>query len=367
MNRLTAFAANLGLLTRSTPAPVPEVDGITTLPQRGESYEQFTAHPAVYRAIQILATQSRQLTIDVWRQGELLAAESQEQWLKRPSLQFNSFGAFTAATVTELATHGNAFWQVQRTPAGLINNLVLLDPRRVGVTLNKGYCFYTLDGAPVSFREIVHLRLTHEVDAPLGRSPLQACATTLKGIWDTERQAANWTRTGGAPAGVLSTEQELSPEQAKQWKEIANKTLQYDKGIAVLGKGLKYARTILTPAELQFNESRTADVATIARMFGIPAKMLLASLEGGSDTYSNAETENQQFIRQTLMGYLSEIEDALTFLTARGQHVRFNVDGLLRSDTNSRYAAHEIGLRAGFITINEVREIEGLQPLESKE
>lgn len=91
--------------------------------------------------------------------------------------------------------------------------------------------------------------------------------------------------------------------------------------------------------------------------------MLLASLDGGSDTYSNAEQENQQFIRQTLMGYLAEIEDAFTYLTARGQYVRFNVDGLLRSDTNSRYSAHEIGLRAGFLTINEARAIEGLPPL----
>ncbi len=363
MNKLTRIAAKAGILTRNSADASPVVDGVSVLPRRATAYEHFTAHPAVYRAIQILATQARQLTIDIWRGGELIPAEQHEQWIRRPSMQFNSFGAFTAATVTALAVHGNAFWYINRDPKGLINNLALLDNSRVGAFINNGYPSYTLDGNPINKQEIMHLRLTHDIKEPLGKSPLQACATTLQGIWDTEKQAMNWTRTGGAPAGVLTTDQELSPDQAKQWKEIANKTLQYENGIAVLGKNLTYSRTILTPAELQFNESRASDVATIARMFGIPAKMLLASLDGGSDTYSNAEQENQQFIRQTLMGYLAEIEDAFTYLTVRGQYVRFNVDGLLRSDTNSRYSAHEIGLRAGFLTINEARAIEGLPPL----
>ena len=43
--------------------------------------------------------------------------------------------------------------------------------------------------------------------------------------------------------------------------------------------------------------------------------------------------------------------------------MRFNVDGFLRPDTTTRYAAHKVAIEAGFLTIDEVRAIEGLNPL----
>ena len=80
-------------------------------------------------------------------------------------------------------------------------------------------------------------------------------------------------------------------------------------------------------------------------------------------TYSNVEQDWIAFVRFTLMGYLRPIENALTDLTVRGQSVRFNFEALLRTDTKTRYEAHEIALRAKFKTVDEVRAIEGDAPL----
>ena len=55
---------------------------------------------------------------------------------------------------------------------------------------------------------------------------------------------------------------------------------------------------------------------------------------------------------------------ALTALAPNGQTIRFNFEAFLRPDTLTRYQAHEIALRNGFLTPNEVRKIEGLNPLE---
>ena len=72
-------------------------------------------------------------------------------------------------------------------------------------------------------------------------------------------------------------------------------------------------------------------------------------------------------MRFTLTKYLRKIEEALTTFTPRGQTVRFQISALLRSDTLTRYKAHQIALNAGFMTLNEVRAIESLPPLETQE
>ena len=90
---------------------------------------------------------------------------------------------------------------------------------------------------------------------------------------------------------------------------------------------------------------------------------MLVSLDGNSMTYSNVEQEWLAFVRFTLMQYLRKIEEALTEISPLGQTIRFDLEVLLRSDTKSRYDAHRVALDAGFLTVDEVRAIEGRAPL----
>jgi phage portal protein BeeE len=84
-------------------------------------------------------------------------------------------------------------------------------------------------------------------------------------------------------------------------------------------------------------------------------------------TYSNIEQELISFTRFTLAAYYIEIEEALTsLLPGRLTNIaKMNVDALLRSDTLTRYQAHQIALDAnsGWLNIDEVRATEGLPPV----
>ncbi|WP_461184035.1 phage portal protein [Trueperella pyogenes] len=362
---LMRLASSLGLVVEResiarelTPAPgFPNV-----LPARAPNTTQATSLDAVYRSIFIIQTAARQLSIDVWRGNELLSPADRPSFLNRPNLALYSFGAFVAETVSSMAQRGNAYWHVKRKGYDVVD-VVNLNPLMMSAYYDDGKPVYYYEGRHIPAADIIHLRLLRQPGILDGLGPLQACASKIKGALDTAYFGSTWTKTGGAPPGLLTTDQALSKQQAEEYKAQANTTMQYENGIAVLGSGLKYQKLYFTPAELEFIETQRENVAAIARMFGIPAKKLLVSLEGSSDTYSNAEQENQQFYRETLMGYLREIEEALTFLAPRGTHVRFNVDGLLRADTKTRYEAHQIGINAGFLTIAEVREIEGLGPM----
>lgn len=131
-------------------------------------------------------------------------------------------------------------------------------------------------------------------------------------------------------------------------------------GVAVLGNGLSYQPMYLNPRDAQFIEVQAWNVQQVARLFGVPAQMLLASVDGNSMTYTNMEQEQMAFVRYTLSQYIVEIESAMSHLAARGTEVKINVDSLLRSDTLTRYQAHQIAIASGWMTIDEVRAIEDL-------
>jgi phage portal protein BeeE len=93
---------------------------------------------------------------------------------------------------------------------------------------------------------------------------------------------------------------------------------------------------------------------------GIPARLLLTSTPGGSDTYSNLSDENQTFYRHTLTNYTDAISDALSNCLPRGTRVEFNFESLFKADIAERYSYYKVGIDGGWLTVDEVRTKEGL-------
>jgi HK97 family phage portal protein len=106
----------------------------------------------------------------------------------------------------------------------------------------------------------------------------------------------------------------------------------------------------------QLNQS----VQNIARMFGIPARLLLTGVDGTSDTYSNLTDENQIFYRHTIMAYTDAISDALSNCLPRSTRVQFNFEGLFKADIASRYDYYKVGIDGGWLTADEIRSKENL-------
>jgi HK97 family phage portal protein len=321
----------------------------------------------VYRAVQIHANAAAQLSLLAKRGG--VAIDPQPLLVRKPEAD-RERSASVEYLVTSLALTGNAFMRLLRLdpddPASPVQTVQVLNPNGVAIRddpTGRWYDVVTDLGQHHVFpaHQVAHLAMLRVPGTPYGLGPVQAAQPDLGGALDQRDYASGWFHTSGVPSGVLSTDQHLTATQAEDYKERWTKTP--PGSVRVVGAGLSYNPVMISPKDAQFLESQQFSITSIARLFGIPASLMLAAVSGGtSQTYSNIEQDMIVYVQHSLMVYLREIEEAFTAISPRGQTVRFNTESLLRTDTLTRYQAHEIALRAGWTDVAEVRAIEGLPP-----
>jgi len=342
---------------RQAPPRLQRVENGVTI--RRDAGEDPRVLDSVYRALAILEGSISQLTLDRYSRTLGRPRGSATGMIQRILPAGQTLPGFLGEITQSIAQTGNAWLRVPRD--GAAGPVRVLDPTRCSARIDTATGVKTITYDSLTVSDVRQLQLTHVPGEPLGQGPIQAWADGLRGAIDAHQYAAQWTKRGGRPTGILTTDQTLSADMAKEWKDAANKTMTPEGGVAVLGSGLTYKQCYLTPAELQLLDVRKVNVISVARIFGIPARLMLTSGDGDSKTYANMEQESILFVRHTLMPYMREIEAVLSELLP--DDVRFNVDGFLRPDTTTRYAAHKVAIEAGFLTIDEVRAIEGLNPL----
>lgn len=336
------------------------------------SISEAATIPAVFRALQIIQAAVEQLSIDVERGGVTLTGADVPALVRRPCLDMPR-SQFLGYVATSLAATGNAFIMREGGPTATeTTQLTPLNPHAVTVWHDKhGVPLFDYDGRTYTSDRIKHLKFLALPGMFRGIGPIQAAQNTMRSARDMNAYSAQWWETG-QPSGVLTSNDRLTPDDARQYRNLwnqldedGNPLTQTDNPsrIRVLGKGLHYEPILISPKDAMWIEAQQFDTLDIARIFGVPSSLMLTAIDGNSMTYSNVEQEWLGFIRFTLSSYTRKIEEALTELAPRGQTVRFNFEALLRADTSSRYAAHEIAIRAGFMTIDEVRAIENLPPL----
>lgn len=324
----------------------------------------------VTRAISIISGSLAQLPVDVFRQGESVELSS---LMKRPDTRF-SRGTFLALAGNQLASYGNSYWRLHRfdekDPISPVQRIELFNPEFVAVELKNGRNVYHYGDAKFNDWQIHHAMVNPDFDSAtglvMGFGPIQRNRAELQGILDMQRYISDFFLNNGVPTGILTTDFELEPEIATA---IRNRWYEVDAfgGIQILPNGLKFQAISLNPEQTQYVMAAQKAVVDVARMFGIPSNLMLAPVEGTSTTYSNVQDDMRIFVQHTLMPFAQAIEDAFTEVTPNGQSVKFNFGGFLRGDTKSRYEAHKTGIEAGFLTIDEVRALEDLAPLNPTE
>lgn len=327
----------------------------------------------IYRAVSVNATAVSQLSLLVERDD--LPLEQQPALICRPDPSM-SRSAFLEYTTTSLACDGNAFWYKVRSSVRTSEVIALQawNPHEVAVYQHPETQVITFSyrGEEYTERDVQHLKLLRVPGSLRGLGPIQSARVEVQGALEARDYGSLWFSEAEIPNGILSTDQNLTPAEAKYFENAWHKLDAEGQPIPdaptghrvrVLGKGLSYTPVLLKPADVQFLERQQFDTLALARLFGIPASLMLTSIDGDSRTYQNVEQEWIGYTRFSLMKYLREIEEAFSDILPGRQTARFKVDNLQRSDTKSRYEGYQIALQAGFMTVDEIRSRESLGPL----
>jgi HK97 family phage portal protein len=228
---------------------------------------------------------------------------------------------------------------------------------------------WRFDGREIDKADLWHRRAYPVPGQPLGLSPVGHLAQSIGVGLAAEAYGAHYFRDATTPSGILTTEHHLNRQQASElydmWKVARGG---YGDGgfrdTAILGGDVKFQPIAIAPEESQFLDTMRFNVQQIARIYGVPPEMLGAD-SGNSMTYANVESRDLSLLKYSVQPWLGRLERAMNTLVPRRQYVKFNAAAFLRTDLKTRYESYEIGLRSGFITIEEVRALEDREPLPS--
>lgn len=285
--------------------------------------------------------------------------------------------AFTLREVLmqHLATWGNGYAEIEENGRGEILALWPLRPDKTELERRDGRLYYATE-LPASVggggRLLPAERVFHVLgpggDGFKGYSMIGLHREAMGLAKVTETFGARFFGNGARPGMVLTHPGHLGEDAQKTLKDSwqdAHGGLDQSHRVAILEEGMGIETIGVPPDEAQFLATRKFQVSEIARIYRVPPHMI-GDLEHA--TFSNIEHQGIEFVIHSMMPWLVRWEQEigrqlLTEAERDRLYAEFLVAGLLRGDTASRYAAYSIGRQNGWLSANDVRQLENMDPI----
>ena len=336
---------------------------------------------AVYSCVRILSEAIASLPLHLYKQidkgGKEKAINHPLYKLlhDEPNPEMTSF-VFRETLMSHLLLWGNAYAQIIRNGKGQIVALYPLMPNRMSVDRDpngKIYYKYSVNESDNrGLKNIGQIYLKKEdifhipalgFDGLVGYSPIAMAKNAIGMALATEEYGAKFFANGASPSGVLEHPGNIKdPTKLREsWNSLFQGSSNSHK-IAILEEGLKYQPIGISPNEAQFLETRKFQIDEIARIFRVPPHMV-GDLDKSS--FSNIEQQSLEFVKYTLDPWVTRWEQAihrslLLESEKTDYFAKFNVDGLLRGDYQSRMSGYATGIQNGFLSPNDIRSLENM-------
>ena len=353
-------------------------DDIVFSSQAGTNVTEENAYQiaAVWSAVSLISDTIGTLPVDVFFRddGNRRPFRPKPSWVGQPDVNFNGHSTFYKSVLVSLLIDGNAFIRVFSNRRGEVVNLNVLNPNTVDVKRNgQGRLIFDVVGEdkPLTTEEIVYIPDLLKPGHVRGVSRVGAMKENLSLAKALEMYAATFFGSGTTLQGVIEYPGALTEEQATSLRnsfDNAHKGWRKSGRTGVLSGGASFKATQADPEKSQALEARRMAVEDVARIWRIPSHMLNLP---GTNTYSSVEQNMIAFVTHTLRPYVTLLEDNMSVLMDRypggaDAFIKFNMNGLLRADTQARFSSYSTGLQSGFLTINDIRSWEDLTAQEGE-
>lgn len=342
---------------------------------------------AVYSCVRILAEAVAGLPLHLYRYkedgGKERAIDNNLYHLlhDEPNKEMSSF-IFRETLMTHLLLWGNAYAQIIRNGKGEVIALYPLMPNKMQVDRDENgelYYIYTRSSDEAKTMEGVTVYLTPRdvlhipglgFDGLVGYSPIAMAKNAIGLAIATEEYGAKFFANGAAPSGVLEHPGTIKdPSRLREnWNSTFGGSANSGK-VAVLEEGMKYTPISISPEQAQFLETRKFQIDEIARIFRVPPHMV-GDLEKSS--FSNIEQQSLEFVKYTLDPWVIRWEQSLSRSLLnedekRKYFFKFNLEGLLRGDYESRMSGYATARQNGWMSANDIRELENLDKIPAED
>ena len=328
---------------------------------------------AVWCAIRLLAESVSSLPVSVYSKqanGDKLEDSKSPIYnlVKFKPNYYQNKITFFEFIMLSICTEGNSYVQIVRNNSGTPVQLICLSPSDVTVVVNNNELFYQIDGGAVlDSSDVLHFKTITD-DGVTGLSPIDQCAKALNWGVSLEEFGSTFFSNGAKPSSILQTDRALSDTALQRLKTSFNNNygkLKNSNSTIVLEEGLTFKPISISPEQAQFLSSRQFSIEEVARIFNVPPHMLK---DLSKSSFNNIEMQSQEFVTYTLMPYLTRIEQEMNLKLFRTNEigktiVEFNVNGLLRGNTQDRSEFYRTMLNIGAMSINEIRNKENMNKI----
>lgn len=275
-----------------------------------------------------------------------------------------------------LAMWGNAYCEIEYDGAGHRRAVWPLRPDRMSVEFDEDktpYYVYELPNGEK--RALERWRVWHVrgwgTDAFVGKSPIALARESIGLTMATEEYGGRFFGNDSRPGGILRHPAKLSPEAAKRLKtswENANGGLSNKHRVAVLEEGIEWQQIGISPEEAQFLDTRKFQELEICQVYRVPPHMI-GITDRSTSWGTGIEEMGIGFVTFTLLPYLTRIaqsvnRDLLGISERRDYFAEHLTAALERGDLMTRYNAYNVGRNGGWLSANDIREMENMNPIE---
>lgn len=213
-------------------------------------------------------------------------------------------------------------------------------------------------------RDILHIPYM-SMDGISGVRPLEVLRQSLGISIAADDSAASFFANGSRLSGILTTDQELSKSGSDRlkarWKALTSGP-EHTGDVAVLDSGATFAPVAIPPADAELLQSRKWSVADIARMVGTPPH-LVGDITNSTSWGTGIEEQVLGWVKFTLGTWIELHEQRYDLeLLPDIAYCKHKLEGLLRGDSKTRAAFYHSAITDGWMTRNEVRDLEDREP-----
>lgn len=273
-------------------------------------------------------------------------------------------------------TWGNGYAEIERNGAGEAIGFWPLLPHRTRVERRGGekvvVTFVPGEGwVGIPARDVLHIPGLG-YNGLQGYSVIRMARESLGLASAAERYGASWFGGGGRPSGVFTYDKALDPKQKEglrqEW-QMMHGGLKNAHRVAILEAGMEWKQIGIPPDDSQFLETREFSVEEVARWFGVPPHKL-AHLKNAH--FSNIEHQKIEFHTDSALPWYVTWEQEINTKVIPDRdrarlYAEFLGEALLRGDHKTRYESYSIGRQWGWLSANDIREMENMNPLPGEE